>query len=259
MKIEIVDILKNKDGKPVKRITTLDERWYAKIEKSGYKFYPSSTWIANQYPKGIGFQKWYAKHGFDEAELLKIEAGNKGSKVHKATEDIDKGKELKMDDKYTSNITGEKEELSIEGWECLMSYYNFLEERQPKVILSEETVFGEDYAGTLDRIYEIDGEWWLVDLKTSKNVFPSHEIQLSSYLHALPKKFKDKVKGMAILQVGYNRNKKGWKWTEIEDKYELFRHAKGIWDNEITRKEPLQKDYPVTLQYKPKKLKVKTK
>ena len=60
MKKEIIDI---DNKKKIIRITTLNERWYAKSvgeKKTGlptYKFYPSSTWVAGYYPKGIGFYK----------------------------------------------------------------------------------------------------------------------------------------------------------------------------------------------------------
>ena len=60
--------------KGIVQITTVDERWYLKKDK----FVPSSTWIANYYPKGIGFNKWLASKGWDRAEALKQEAGEKG-------------------------------------------------------------------------------------------------------------------------------------------------------------------------------------
>lgn len=205
------------------------------------------------YPKGIAFYMWLAKHGWDEAEALKREAGERGSRVHQATEDIDAGKEVKMSDKYTNPNTLEESELGLVEWEALMSYRDWLEEVKPTILANEQVVFGEDYAGTLDRILEIDGKVWLVDIKTSQKIWTSHELQVSAYLHALPEKVH--VDGLAILQIGYRKNKKLWKFTEIEDKYELFRHARAIWENEVANKEPLQRDYPLSLKVVVKKSK----
>ena len=53
------EIKKIKKG--VVRITSLNERWYAKTSidprngKKEYVYYPSSTWISSYYPKGVYF------------------------------------------------------------------------------------------------------------------------------------------------------------------------------------------------------------
>src|SRR3990167_2015655 len=98
--IEIIDKEKN-----IKRITTVDERFYireAKDKTTGlpiFEYIPSVTWIAGHYPKGVQFYKWLAENGWDESQAIKNAAGDKGSKVHAAIEDILDGKELKMNDK----------------------------------------------------------------------------------------------------------------------------------------------------------------
>jgi len=232
------------------QISTIDERWYAKPkdkEVTDYVYYPSVTWIAEHYPKGIGFYKWLANKGWDEAQAIKEAAGDKGSKVHQACVDIDAGKEVKFYTKYKNPSTGLDEELTVSEWECLMAFRNWLDETKPKLVHSEMPVFNEKeyYAGTLDRIYEIEGELWIIDLKTSQNIYPSHEIQLAAYAHCdLPytKPFK-----LAVLQLGYFRNKNKYKFTPVVDKYDLFLHAKAIWHNENPDAKPKQKDYPISL------------
>jgi hypothetical protein len=97
-------------------------------------------------------------------------------------------------------------------------------------------------------------EYYIVDFKTGQNVWPEYELQISAYKHAVPsdpeiaqamagKEFK-----LAILQIGYKRNKAGWKFTEIEDKFPLFLAARQIWQNENPDTKPLQRDYPLSLQ-----------
>ena len=242
MKIQIKEVKGD-----VLQITTLDERWYVKMVDGVKTYVPSVTWIAGNYPKGIQFYKWLAEKGWDEAEAIKSAAGDKGSKVHKAIEDILNGKEIKIDDKYYNQSKEEDEELTPQEYECLMSVVSWLNEVKPKILANEYTTFNDEvgYAGTVDLKCEIDGEVWIVDFKTSQNIWTEYELQLSAYKHAdkdLPK--------IAILQVGYTRNKARYKFTELEDKFDLFLAAKQIWQSESGKVSPRQVDYPLTLQWK---------
>ena len=240
------EIRKVDEEKGVIQITTSDERWY----QLGEKFYPSSTWIADQYPKGIGFYRWLADKGWDEAESIKQTAGDKGSRVHRGVELLLQGKDLKFDDKVND------EELTPIEWHCLMTFKEWYDEVKPKIIAIEKSAVNPEigFGGTIDFICEIKGEIWIIDFKTSASIWRSHELQVSSYKRLLP--FIEETSGLnikhvktAILQLGYIRNKtKQFKFTEIEDKFELFMHAKAIWEEEITQKNPPQREYPLTIQ-----------
>lgn len=233
------------------QITIADERWYIKETQTSAgletNYVPSVTWIASHYPKGIAYFKWLADKGWDEAESLKQEAGDKGSKVHYAIEDLVNGKTVKMDDKYINPTTEEEEELTLEEYECLMSFSGWFNAVKPKVIETEVTVFNDEYnyAGTIDLICEINRELWIIDYKTSQSVWPSYEIQVSAYKQAIPKYSRAKL---GILQLGYRRNKNNYKFNEIEDKFELFLAARQIWENESSKIVPKKKDYPMELK-----------
>ncbi len=228
------------DGKEVIQITTLSERWYQK----GDLFVPSVTWIASYYPAGIGFYKWLAERSWDESEAIKIAAGDKGSKVHKAIEDLMMGKELKIDDKYLNHSKNEPEELTVQEWECIMSFADWYNKVKPKIKGFEQVIFDEEYnyAGTVDLVAEINGVDTLIDIKTSQSIWPAHELQVSAYAHTL------KLPARAILQVGYRMNKTKYKYTEIDDKFDLFLAAKKIWENEAGKQQPKQKDYPTIIK-----------
>jgi hypothetical protein len=235
------------------QITVADERWYVKnvIDKKDKKvstlFVPSVTWITSYYPKGIAYFKWLANHGWDESESIKNEAGDKGSKVHYAIEDLLKGQTVKMTDKYINGTSGEPEELTLDEWNCIVSFSSWYKEVKPEVVSTEITVFNDDigYAGTVDLVCKIDGKPFIVDFKTSQYIWPSHELQISAYKHG-DVNLKDCK--LAILQVGYQRNKKNFKFTEIEDKFDLFLSAKKIWQNECENVEPKKRDYPMELK-----------
>lgn len=254
MRKEVVVVDKEKG---VYRVTTPDERWYMHEEinkETGlpeFVYKPSITWIAGFYPKGIAFYKWLANKGWDEAEAAKSAAGDKGSKVHKAIENLIAGGTITMEDLYTNNSTGQAEELSVEEYECLMAFTNWANDVKPTFILGELTVESDAYqfAGTVDCVAKIGETVYIIDFKTGQHIWPEYELQISAYKQALREMGRkvDDVK-LAFLQVGYRKNKKCYKFTEVEDKFELFLHAKAIWANECEGQKPKQAEYPLKLK-----------
>lgn len=235
----------------IARLTMDDERWYIretqdpKTKEKSHIYLPSVTWICQSYPKGIGYFKWLADKGWNEAEAIKEERGKYGTKVHKAAELLLNGDELKIEDLLFNPKTGQMEASTAEEYTTIMSFvdwYNGL--TNPQVIDVEHTVWNEKdgYAGTLDLHMTIDGEPWLIDLKTSQQIWPSHELQLAALKRGLGKNVK-----MAILQLGYRKNKKNFKFTEVEDKWSLFLAAKSIWANDHDGEKPYQKDLPLSI------------
>lgn len=249
------------EKKGIVQVTIADERWYLKqVTNSAtgipeYKPVPSVTWITQSYPKGIGYYKWLAEHGWDEAEAIKIAAGDKGTKVHLAIEDVLKGVEVRIDSKYLNKTTGIEEELTLEECDAILSFLKWREENRPETIAFETTVFSEkhNYAGTIDYICKIGDQYWIIDFKTSQQVWPSHELQLNAYKKTL-ENAENHIEGlnvsnlkMAILQVGYRRNKDGFKFSEIEDDFDMFLVTQKIWEKEHGGEQPNKKDYPIIL------------
>jgi hypothetical protein len=52
---------------------------------------------------------------------------------------------------------------------------------------------------------------------------------------------------LAILQIGYRRNKAGYKWNEVEDQFPLFLAARQIWAKECEGQQPKRRDHPIVL------------
>jgi hypothetical protein len=235
----VIEELLTIDGKKVKRVTTCDERFY---EFEGI-FVPSVTWICDFYPKGVAFYKWLASHGWDEAESLKQAAGDKGSKVHSAIVDLIGGKTVKMEHCYYNETLDKQEELTLEEYEAILSFVAWWKETKPVLIAQDYVIWNEKegYAGTVDLLCKIENKTVLLDFKTSQYIWPSHELQLAAYRHAST----DKIDETGILQLGYRMNKKKYKYTVIDDKYDLFLAAKLIWAEENEKIQPKQKDYPV--------------
>lgn len=251
MQFEIKELSKN-----TTRITTVDERWYVTQNEAEKKTYvPSVTWIASHYPKGVGYYKWLANKGWDESQEIMTTAGTRGSKIHSAIEVLLNGEEVKMSSVFTNTENGMDEELTADEYEAIMAFVDWYNLTKPKTIKTEFNVIGKKYAGTVDYICTIKKkvrnkvvtERFIVDFKTSQQIWPSHVLQVSAYKHLIDKMTKKEHK-IAILQVGYRYNKRRFKFTELEDQYDLFKAAYKIWDYEVKQKQPLQRDFPNSLK-----------
>jgi hypothetical protein len=225
--------------KGIVQITTEDERFYSKPVDGKVVYIPSVTWICGYLPKGVPFYKWLASKGWDESQAIMEEAGERGTMIHKAVEMLIAGQTVKY------NTVINDRELTADEYSAVMSFVAWYKEAQPEIYKSEFTVFSPDdrYAGTIDLLCKINKGWWVVDFKTGQSIWPSHEIQLTAYQHAIG----EEGVQTAIVQLGYQRNKKHFKWTPIDDKWKLFNAAYDIWENECAGISPLQREYPLEL------------
>lgn len=262
-------------------VTTVDERWYFRERldpitgvPAGHDFVPSVTWIAGKgYPKGVGFYKWLAMKGWDEAEAIRSAAGDKGSKVHQAIVALVDGQAVPMEARFVNPSTGQPEELSLEEYQCLLAFRDWWRAARPETLAREVVVWSDEhgYAGTVDWLGmlhattgdkgqpEEEASLWLLDWKTGQEVWPEHRLQVSAYGHAPlpigtgplampgPLHEVDRQARLGILQIGYRRNTRGWKFTEVEDAFDLFLAAKAIWAAETAGEAPLQVEYPLAV------------
>lgn len=255
MKKSIINV---DEKKGVYQITTTDERWYAlegtadETGLPGFTFVPSVTWITNYVYKGIGFYKWLADKGWNEAEAIKVEAGDKGSKIHTAIERLLDGLEIKMEDKFYSQLTEQDEELTPEEYGAILSFRDWFDATKPEVIMKETTVWSKEhnFAGTVDCVAKIGDQVYILDWKSSQGLWPSMEAQLSAYKQALKEMGKKTQNAkLAILQIGYRRNKRGWKFTEVEDSFDsLFLPAQKFWNRENKNQQPKQVEMPLSIK-----------
>lgn len=279
-------IIKETDAeKGIVQVTIADERWYMKpgtdplTKLPAYVAVPSVTWIAHHYPKGVPFYKWLADKGWDESQAIKQAAGNKGSKVHQAIDAILDGFEVRIDSKYINHDTEQPEELTLEEVDCIKAFVDWRAETEQdysvETVAHDVTIYSEKYgfAGTIDWIVRLTPREggknplklvgptvYIVDFKTSQDVWPEYELQLSAYKKPL-ESGEFHIAGftevsdirLAVLQIGYRRNKRGHKWNDIEDKFELFLAARQIWRNECGDEQPKRRDYPIVLSPAAKK------
>ena len=260
MQKEIRELI-TKDGQKIWQITTSDERFYGKQTTNPTTglpeiiWLPSVTWIKNYYYTSPYLVRWIADKGLTESERIKKEAGTRGDKIHQATEQLEKDGEIRIEDKFLNKETGQMEELTAEELEAVISYKDFIDDTNAEILTNEMTVFSEKYAGTLDRIFRINGQIYIIDLKSSQSIRKDMIIQLSAYSHTeidyTELGITDeewKARKLAVLQLGYQKNSKKYKFTEIEDRYDLFKLAYSVWQEENPDAKPKQKDFPLVIK-----------
>lgn len=155
------------------QLTFLDTRMY-RTPSGGYV--PSITTILDAYPKGAAFYDWLKKHG-ENSDDIRDEAGRRGSVVHGLTEDYDNGLEVTLMDALG------RIDYKLSEWHMFEKYVEFRSMHPFTIIQSEMNIVSEKlgYAGTLDRLIEMNGENILIDIKTSGSIWPSYWLQLAAY------------------------------------------------------------------------------
>ena len=99
-------------------------------------------------------------------------AANRGTEVHGYAERLVKGEEVEVPPELAGYVD---------------AYVQFLDEWSPRPVLVEATVANLrwGYAGQLDLVADLpSGERALLDLKTSRGVYPDMAVQVGAYRHA---------------------------------------------------------------------------
>ena len=237
----------------LKQINFLDRRVY---KRSDDLYYPSVTTILQYMPKNKFFDNWLKDVGHN-ADLIMRKAGKEGTQVHEAAESLVLGKEVNWMDDYGNA------KYSQLVWEMILKFYDFWSTYKPELISTEEFVFSDKhkYAGTADLLVKMDGETWLLDLKTSNNLHRSYNLQLAAYAKAI-----EEVKGIKIDRTGIiwlksstrssSKKKgvyqgKGWQIKtidEIDYNFDLFLTIYKLYLLENPNTQPIYKSYPTTLK-----------
>ena len=237
----------------LKQINFLDRRVYKRSEGV---YYPSVTTILQYMPKAKFFETWMKDVGHN-ADLIMRKAGKEGTQVHEAAEKLIRGEEVSWMDDYGNA------KYSQLVWEMILKFHDFWITYNPKPISAEDFVYSDEhkFAGTADLVVEMDGETWLLDLKTSNSIHKSYDLQLAAYAKAL-----EETKGIKIDRTGIiwlkahtrstSKKKgvyqgKGWQVRivdDIEKNFELFKMIYKLYSLENPTVEPIYNCYPTTLK-----------
>lgn len=236
------------------RIQFLDKRYY---KKNG-EYYPSVTTILQYYPKGKYFEDWIKQVGYN-SDIIARQSADEGTQTHNLVEKYLLGEKISfLDDKGTSLY-------SLHVWNMLLRFIDFWETHRPKLIESETHLFSEKFkiAGTADLIFELNGELWLIDLKTSNNLHISYDLQISAYIQCWNEMFPEKkISRTGIIWLKSNKHKisksdkkiqgKGWELYEsprsIKQNWNLFKLIYKLYKLENPKVDPYESEIPYVVQ-----------
>lgn len=109
-----------------------------------------------------------AVYGEIDRETLR-RAADFGTAVHACTELLD------LDELDEDSVTPE--------WmPYLNAYKRWKAATRPEILHIEDRLGCSKYAGTLDRICRINGELWVIDIKTTSSIHPHVGVQLAAYV-----------------------------------------------------------------------------
>lgn len=232
-----------------KQLTFLDSRFY-QTDDGGYV--PSVTTILEAYPKGAAYFNWLKEAGKD-ADEIRDEAGRRGSVVHKLTELYDGGEEVCL-----INPTGSID-YKLAEWAMFERYVEFRRRFEFTTVAIEINIISKElgFAGTIDRVINMNGERILLDIKTSNAIYPSYWLQLAAY-RSLLFSMGVEVDKVAILWLNAKTRTEGKKgdiqgigWQMItkddtNNEWNLFKATHQLWIAENATSKPKQLTYKIS-------------
>lgn len=237
-----------------KQLTLLDARFYT-TEAGGWV--PSVTTILEAYPKDYGYYQWLKSVG-EDADSIRDEAGRRGSTVHELTERYDNGEEVTL-----LNDSGNLQ-YKMNEWAMFERYVEFTTRFQPKTLINEQNYVSEElgFAGTIDRVIDLDGRKLLIDIKTSNAIYPSYWLQLAAYHRLLvecaPLGGAWDIDGVAILWLNAKTRTAGskgaiqgagWQLVIKEDwleDWDLFKATQKLWLAQNKDAQPRRLSYQIS-------------
>jgi hypothetical protein len=231
------------------QITLPDSRYY---RRNG-KYYPSVTYVLGYYPKGKFFENWLKQVGFASDYIVK-KAAEEGTQTHELCEAYLNGEELNFLD------SNGRPQCNPDVWQMFLRFVEFWETFKPGLIETEVHLFSDELkvAGTCDLIVEINGELWLLDLKTSNQLQTTYELQTAIYGQCYKECFGKKIDRYGILWLKSSKRKastgkmqgKGWEVVEssrtFEENIDIFKTVKRLFDLENPTHSPVFTEFRTT-------------
>ena len=205
------------------------------------------------YPKGKFFENWLKQVGFSADYIVK-KAAEEGTQVHELAEEYLNGAELNFLDERG------RPQYNPDVWQMFLRFVEFWETHKPTLIETEVHLFSDELkiAGTCDLIVEINGELWLLDLKTSNQLQTVYELQTAVYGQCYEECFGKKIDRYGILWLksskrGSKKDKmqgKGWEVVEstrtFEENIDIFKTVKRLFDLENPTHSPVFTEFRTT-------------
>ena len=232
-----------------KQITLPDSRFY---RRNG-NYYPSVTHVLSCYPKGPHFEDWLKKVGYASEYIVK-KASEEGTQTHNLCEEYLNGEECSFLNQYGNPA------YPPHVWSMFLNFVDFWETHKPTLIETEVHLFSDKLkvAGTCDLVIELNGERWILDLKTSNHLQTTYDLQTAVYSQCYEECYGKTIQRRGILwlksrsrgedKTGKRLKGKNWEIVESERSQQanldIFMNVKALFDLE----NPAPKPHILTLR-----------
>jgi len=253
-KLRKANFPKQEYNKTFTQVTTNDSRFY----EDGEKTYPSVTFVLSYYPKGRYFEEWLKKVG-SNADFIAKKAAAEGTIVHELAEQYLKGDKIELINQYTHSP-----QYDLKVWKMFLSFVDFWETSGAELLETEVFLYSDTLkvAGTCDLVCKIDGEVWVIDLKTSNHLQTTYDIQSALYTRCYEECYETKVDRVGVLWLksksrgedkkGKVLKGKGWLVHEsprsVDENLEIYTHVRALFDIEHPVLKPLSEKYTTVVQ-----------
>jgi hypothetical protein len=140
----------------------------------GGEWYPRVTSIVTIKSKPALFRFYGEAESYSSALSVTSQSATEGTKIHDAIEAI---------------LKGETPEIDLVIKPAVKAFYDFLEIHKIKINEGaiEKRIWSPKYrfAGTIDVLGELNGEYGVLDIKTSSGIWRDYNLQTSAYMGAL--------------------------------------------------------------------------
>lgn len=144
------------------------------------------TLLGYSQERAWGYLRWYWKNEPKEIyDGLDIRNYHKGI-LNDAAEQGTKMHEWIQADVDTTLVIPKIEADDVNHWQMVTAWDNWAAAHLIDPVMTEITAWNhtQGYAGTFDGLYYIDGKLWLLDIKTSRGLWPDHSRQLAALKEA---------------------------------------------------------------------------
>ena len=145
----------------------------------------------------------------------------------------------------------------------ILKFHDFWTTHKPELISTEQFVWSDEhkYAGTADLVVKMDGEIWLLDIKTSNNLHRAYNLQLAAYAKGMEEVRNQKIERTGIIWLKASTRSaskkegiyqgKGWQIKDIGDidyNFDLFKTIYKLYQLENPTTEPIYNSYPTKIK-----------
>ncbi len=223
---------KASDTPGVKQLLTWDDRFYEvphATQPGAVDYYVSVTsFLGGTKPASGALENFKLEQaetlGKEQARYNLFLAAEHGKSVHDAIYQHNLGVDLEWKKLVTDPLTGANKYVEIYDdfeWKRIMRYAQWEEEYNPNFFFLEKSLYSHKYrvAGKSDggcSLAKLMNGRYIIDWKISKDTYEDYCMQSAMYFQMWFEMTGELLDGCAVLALGAERNKCGWKCKVID-------------------------------------------